>query len=169
MRHKKLAIYRKLNKRQKLNYLYRLGRGLFCVSLFLGNTLPALAADVANSQEQTTVTENTVTQTTVYGTSKEWGLTETEWARYQQLMQGPSGLWYRQLSPAAVLGLQASNPEDEKHFAEVYAEQEHQKVAHELAFNQAAFQAMRRLYPDEKMIKPFDTTPFNPGGRHNTQ
>ena len=62
-----------------------------------------------------------------------------------------------------------SQIDEEKHFAEVYAEQEHQKVAHELAFNQAAFQAMRRLYPDEKMIKPFDTTPFNPGGRHNTQ
>lgn len=132
------------------------------LNFLLINTLPVLAADVANSQEKTTVVENSTDKTTLYGTAKEWGLTDEEWAQYQRLMQGQDGLWYRQLTPPAVLGMRADSPADQQHFAEIVAQQEHDKVARELAFNKAIFMAMRRLYPDEPMIKSFDPTPFNP-------
>lgn len=122
----------------------------------------AVDSGVANSTEQSTTVATTTAATSGYGTAKDWGLTPAEWAQYQLLMQGPSGLWYRQMSPVAVLGLNARDADDEKHFADVYAKQEHQKVEHELSFNKAAFDAMRRLYPDEPMIKPLDVTVFNP-------
>src|SRR5207302_4065873 len=53
-------------------------------------------------------------------------------------------------------------PEEQQHFAQIVAKQEHDRVARELAFNRAVFLAMRQLYADEPMIKDFDKTPFNP-------
>lgn len=135
------------------------------LNLLLVSSMTVMAADVVNSQEQSTTVENSVAQTTVDSVAKDWGLTDAEWARYQQLMSGPDGLWYRQLTPPAVLGMRAEDPAEQKHFAELYAQQEHAKVARELAFNQAVFVALRQLYPDEPMIKPFDMTPFSPAAR----
>lgn len=99
---------------------------------------------------------------TVPGTARDWGLSEAEWANYHQWMQGQDAQWYRQLSPAAVLGLHAQTEEEQRHFAELVARQEHDKVARELAFNHAVYLALRRLYADEPVIQPFDKTPFNP-------
>lgn len=135
---------------------------LFIVGIFFLSSIRSFAAEVENSQEQSTVIENSIDKAGVSGTAKDWHLTKSEWEKYQKLMQGSAGLWYRHLSPTAVLGMYAENPEEGKHFAELYAQQEHQKVEQELAFNKEAFKAMKRLYPDEPMIKPFDMTPFNP-------
>lgn len=135
---------------------------LFIASSFLLNSIHTFAAEVENSQEQSTVIENSMDKAGMPGNAKDWHLTESEWAKYQKLMQSAAGLWYRGLSPPAVLGMYADSPEDEKHFAEVYAQQEHKKVEQELAFNKAAFNAMRQLYSNEPMIKPFDITPFSP-------
>ncbi len=40
-------------------------------------------------------------------------------------------------------------------------------MARELAFNQAVFMAIRRLYPDEPIIKDFDKSAFNPMSTHS--
>ena len=122
----------------------------------------AYADDVANTQEESTQIISTQNKTTVNGTAQDWGLTEAEWQDYVRLMQGADGLWYAHLSPPSVLGMQAERLEEQQHFAEIVAKQEHDKVARELAFNNAVWLAMRRLYPDEPMIKDFDKTPFNP-------
>jgi hypothetical protein len=139
---------------------------LWIVSLVLSvsslSSVSAHAAEVENSREQSTVVENSIDKIGVSNTAKDWNLTDAEWTHYQKLMQGPAGLWYRQLSPPAVLGMHADTSEEIRHFAEVYAQQEHQKVERELAFNKAAFDAAQRLYPKEPMIKPFDISPFNP-------
>ncbi len=141
--------------------LYRIAQ-LSLISALLIYSIDSLAAEVENSHEQSTVIENSTDKTSVIGSAKDWSLSDTEWMQYQKLMQGPAGLWYRDLSPPAVLGMHADNSEDSKHFAEVYAKQEHKKVERELDFNKEAFKAMQRLYPDEPMLKPFDITPFNP-------
>jgi integrating conjugative element protein (TIGR03759 family) len=135
---------------------------LFLVGMMFLGSINIFAAEVENSSEQSTVVENSIDKTSMPGSAKDWDLNEREWSQYQKLMQGPAGLWYPQLSPPAVLGMHADNPEDKKHFAEIYARQEHQKVEQELAFNKAAFEAMQRLYKGEPMIKPFDITPFSP-------
>ncbi|HVY53939.1 MAG TPA: TIGR03759 family integrating conjugative element protein, partial [Gammaproteobacteria bacterium] len=85
-----------------------------------------------------------------------------EWNQYKRWMQGTDGLWYAHMTPPAVLGMRADSPEAQRHFAEIVARQEHDKVERELAFNNAVFIAMRRLYPDEPIIKDFDKSAFNP-------
>jgi integrating conjugative element protein (TIGR03759 family) len=140
--------------------------GSRCIKIFVAATLfismHTFAAEVENSQEESTRVENSIDKTGLSESAKEWDLNDTEWKQYQKLMQGPAGLWYRQLSPPAVLGMHANNPEERKHFAEVYAKQEHQKIEQEFAFNKAALHAMQRLYPNEPMVQPFDISPFNP-------
>lgn len=132
--------------------------------LVVGLLLPLLPAmaEVANSQEITTLVETTQIKNTTLGTARDWNLTESEWQRYQLLMQGANGLWYSKLSPPAILGMNAETREEQKHFAKIAAQQEHDKIAKELAFNQALYVALRELYADEPLIRAFDVTPFSP-------
>lgn len=135
---------------------------------FLFYLLPVSASEVGNSQEINTLIESTRSQNTIPTTAaRDWGLSESEWASYVRLMQGPNGRWYPQLSPAAVLGLNATTVKERQHFADLLAQQEHDKIARELTFNHEFYLAMRRLYPLEPIIQPFDKTPFNP--RHKSQ
>jgi len=117
------------------------------------NTAP-LNAEVNNTKTQNA--ENTADQ------AQNWDLTLEEWQHYLKLMQGKNGHWYPQLTPPQILGLNADNQEDQKHFAEIVAKQEHDKLARELAFNNAVYQAMQKLYVHEPMVKPFDLSSYNP-------
>ena len=116
---------------------------------------------MSNSQETTTQVANSVTISST-SPAEDWQLTEEEWQRYQRLMQGPSGRWYRELSPPAVLGLNAATWVEQQHFARLTAQQEHDKITRELAFNQAFTAALRELYPEEPMIRRFELSSFNP-------
>lgn len=122
-------------------------------------------AEVSSNANPSTPAVNTPIVTTTPDAAQDWSLSAEEWNQYQALMQGPDGLWYQKLTPAMVLGMRAKSVEEQQHFARIVAEQEHDKVARELAFNNAVFAAMRQLYPDEPMIKAFDQTPFNPAAK----
>jgi integrating conjugative element protein (TIGR03759 family) len=135
---------------------------LFLIGGLLIRSIASFAAEVENSQEETSIVQSSTDKTSLSGNAKDWNLTDSEWTQYHKIMQGSAGFWYRQLPPPAVLDMYTDDSEDTKHFAEVYAKQEHQKVERELAFNKAAFQAAKRLYPNEPMINPFDMRPFNP-------
>ena len=118
---------------------------------------PAFADDVNNTNPQNTAVNNTADVN-----AKAWGLSVDEWKQYQQLMQGKFGKWYPQLTPPAILGLNAQTPQEQEHFAKMVAQEEHDKLARELRFNNAVYQAMLTLYADEPVIKPLDLTAFNP-------
>lgn len=133
------------------------------LALCLIGSFPAWANDVVNTQEQSTSTATTQDKVVITGTAQDWGLSDAEWQHYLQLINGTDGLWYAHLSPPSVLGMRAETREEQQHFARIVAKEEHDKVARELAFNNAVFAAMRELYADEPMIKDFDKTPFNPG------
>jgi integrating conjugative element protein (TIGR03759 family) len=126
--------------------------------LFILNS--AFADDVNNTTPQNTVVNNTAENN-----AKTWGLTLDEWNQYQKLIQGKSGKWYPQLTPAAILGLNAQTPQEQQHFAEMVAKEEHDKLANELSFNNAVHQAMLKLYVNEPVIKPFDMSPYNPASK----
>jgi integrating conjugative element protein (TIGR03759 family) len=81
-----------------------------------------------------------------------WGLHLDEWQRYETLMQGQRGLWSPDLDPIMVLGIHARSPEERRRYAELAVEQEHSRVAGELAFQRAYDEAWQRLYPDELLI-----------------
>lgn len=138
--------------------------GLLCIFLagFLFYCLSIHAAEVNNSQEISSVVQTTHVSQSLPGTAQDWGLTEDEWKNYLKLMQGQNGLWYPQLSPAAVLGMNASTEPERQHFAEMVAREEHDKVAREITFNHLVYSALRKLYASELVIKSFDKSPFNP-------
>lgn len=129
---------------------------------FLLYVLSVKAAEVNNSQEISSTVQTTLSQNTVSGSARDWSLSAVEWTRYQQLMQGPNGDWYQRLSPAAVLGLNAETDNERQHYAELFAQEQHDKIAREIRFNHEVYLAMHRLYPVEPLIQPFDKTPFNP-------
>jgi len=118
--------------------------------------------NIENTRDASIKTNNTEIDNTLLNKSKEWNLTPEEYLHYQNLMKGKSGLWYQQLTPASVLGLNADNPQGQKHFAEVVAKEEHDRLANELKFDLAIHQALLRLYPDERIINSFDMSAYNP-------
>lgn len=122
----------------------------------------AYGQDITTTQESSTITQNTIPNSTIVGTPQDWGLKQEEWSQYQKLMQGPNGHWYPYLTPPEVLGLNATTPQEQKHYAEIVAKEEHDKLARELAFNNAVHEALLRIYPNEQIIRPFNLSPYNP-------
>jgi len=135
---------------------------IICLMTLIISMQVAYAQDVQNTTVLNTATQTSTVNSTIIGTAQDWGLTSAEWAHYLKLMQGVNGHWYPQLSPPAVLGLNAENAQEKKHFAELVAREEHDKLAREIEFDSAVHDALLRLYPDEPIIKPFDLSPFNP-------
>jgi integrating conjugative element protein (TIGR03759 family) len=134
---------------------------LFVSLIFLSNAAFALD-DIINTPVKNTVSQNTELLTSQVGTAKDWGLTISEWNQYLNLMQGPSGHYYKSLSPPEVMGIQAETMEELNHYAEVAAKLEHDKLERELRFNTAFHEAASKLYAAEPLIRPFDLTPFTP-------
>jgi len=80
--------------------------------------------------------------------AKAWGLQPEEWTRYQNLMNGPLGIYSPGLDPLTALGIEARNDEERRRYAERQVQAESLRVAKELAYQQAYDEAFRRLYPD---------------------
>ena len=85
--------------------------------------------------------------------ARSWGLSEVEWRRYQQLMQGIRGsISPKTISPIEVLGIHAQNEAERQQYAEAWARAMHEDVDRILAFQHAYDTAMKRLYPNEELI-----------------
>lgn len=118
--------------------------------------------DVINTSTLNTTVQDTQSNSTQVGNAKDWELTDKEWNEYLHLMQRNSQFYYKKLSPPEILGIYASNPEELRHYAEISAKLEHDKLERELRFNVAFHEAANRLYASEPIIRPFDITPFTP-------
>jgi integrating conjugative element protein (TIGR03759 family) len=82
-----------------------------------------------------------------------WGLSETEWRRYQSLMQGIRGsVSPATISPLEVLGIHARDEAERRRYAELWAEAMWEDAERILAFQRAYVEAGRRLYPDVPLI-----------------
>jgi len=85
--------------------------------------------------------------------SRAWGLTETEWHRYKQLMQGiRSSISPSTISPIEVLGIHARDSEERRRYAEQWAQAMREDVGRILAFQHAYDEAGKRLYPNQQLI-----------------
>jgi integrating conjugative element protein (TIGR03759 family) len=82
-----------------------------------------------------------------------WDLSEVEWRRYQQLMQGIRGsISPSTISPIEVLGIHARDEAERQRYAEAWARDMHEDVDRILAFQRAYDVAGKRLYPHEPLI-----------------
>lgn len=85
--------------------------------------------------------------------AKEWGLTETEWSRYEEVMAGPRGYWSPHLDPLTALGVEARNDTERRHFAELWVRMETARTTRELAFELEHINAQQRIFPDVKPVQ----------------
>jgi len=84
-----------------------------------------------------------------------WGLSETEWRRYQSLMQGIRGsVSPATISPIEVLGIHARDEVERRRYAELWAQAMWEDAERILTFQRAYVEAGRKLYPGVQLIDP---------------
>jgi len=119
---------------------------------------PVVAADPSHTRITETGQEalSTITSTlsvTDLANARIWGLSETEWRRYQQLMQGIRGsISPSTISPLEVLGIHARDAAERSRYAESWVRAMREDVDRVLAFQRAYDAAGKRLYPNELLI-----------------
>ncbi|MBF3412631.1 TIGR03759 family integrating conjugative element protein [Burkholderia pseudomallei] len=90
-----------------------------------------------------------------------WGLDVAEWSRYQQLMQGPLGIYSPNIDPLTALGIEARSDAERQHYAELQVRAEAQRVQKELVYQHAYDAAWKRLFPDQVPVRSL-TSPSRP-------
>jgi integrating conjugative element protein (TIGR03759 family) len=128
------------------------------LGLVLAMSVPVYATNLAT----TPMTETGVVSSTTGGIvlsesertqARIWNLSETEWQRYRQLMQGIRGsISPETISPIEVLGIHARDEAERQRYADAWARAMHVDVDHILAFQRAYDAAGKRLYPNEPLI-----------------
>ena len=96
-----------------------------------------------------------------------WSLNESEWRRYQRLLQGIRGsVSPATLSPIEVLGIHARDATERRRYAERWAIAMHEDARRILQFQHAYDAAAERLFPGEPLI---DTAVLNGGAAPVTE
>lgn len=93
-----------------------------------------------------------------------WRITEKDWVRYREIMDGPRGIWTPDADPITVLGAHAKSTNDRDRLANAFVKMEYQRVLGEIAFQRAVDAAWRRNYPNQErvsasLLKPTDMQP----------
>lgn len=96
------------------------------------------------------------TQTTAPWLS--WGLTETEWAEYRQIMQGPRGTWTPNISPISVMGLNAASESERTRYAKIAARQDWQRLINERAWHLAYKSAKEEYFGQQISMIDVEST-----------
>lgn len=82
-----------------------------------------------------------------------WQISESEWRRYQSLMEGIRGsISPANLSPIEVLGIHARDEAERRRYAERWAQMMRDDADRILAFQHAYDSAWKRLFPAESLI-----------------
>lgn len=122
------------------------------------------AAGSATSSVQQLTGESTLSlNQTQNKAAQEWGLTAKEYERYQEVMQGPRGVYSPGLDPLTALGVEARSESERRRFAELQVQAERQRVERELAYQRAYDEAYQRLYPGIKAIEISSSPTAQPG------
>jgi integrating conjugative element protein (TIGR03759 family) len=143
------------------------------LSIVLAVATPVSATDITNTQldrsgpVDLSIEGNTLTESDRVR-ARLWDLSEFEWQRYQQLMQGIRGsISPSTISPIEVLGIHARDEAERQRYAVSWARIMYEDAGRILAFQQAYDSAVKRLYPNQALIdvsrlpgKSAETTDF---------
>ncbi len=127
-------------------------------TLAIAQSTPVTDAPIVSSQERTNSHAALDERQ-----ARDWGLHPDEWARYQQLMQGPLGIHSPNLDPLTALGIEARTDEERRHYAELQVQAEARRVEKTLAYQRAYDAAWQRLYPTLQRVGLTGTTLANGG------
>lgn len=108
----------------------------------------SLAGDIATARSQVRSTESAPLQHSHSSRASDWGLTEQEWSRFEEIQAGPRGFWSPNLDPLTALGVEAQSDQERRRYAQLQVKLEAQRADRELAYQHAYDAAWARLYPD---------------------
>lgn len=91
--------------------------------------------------------------------ARDWGLGTEEWTRYEELMDGPLGIYSPNLDPLSALGVEARSEEERRRYAELQVRAEARRVEKLLAYQRAYDDAWQRLHPGLQRVSLPDATP----------
>lgn len=80
--------------------------------------------------------------------STQWGLTDEEWARYQDMIRGKTGIQSPGLDPLTTLGIEARSDAERRQLAEKWVKEEFQRTEKILKFQREVDAAWGRIYPN---------------------
>ena len=84
--------------------------------------------------------------------SAEWNITEADWVKYREIMDGPRGIWSPNADPITVLGAHATSTAERNRLADAFVKLEYQRVLGELTFQQAVDAAWPRNFPNQQRV-----------------
>jgi integrating conjugative element protein (TIGR03759 family) len=119
---------------------------------------PVVATEHSSTQVKQTLQGDSPIETNTLSASdlaraRIWDLSEVEWHRYKELMQGIRGsISPSTISPIEVLGIHARDEIERQRYAESWARAMHEDVDRILGFQRAYDAAGNRLYPSEPLI-----------------
>lgn len=114
----------------------------------------AIAENVRTASPTVTPSQERPAATTLSNEQQahDWGLRAEEWTRYQQVMQGPLGVYSPNLDPLTTLGIEARSDEERRRYAELQVQAEARRVEKTLAYQRAYDAAWRRLNPSMRRV-----------------
>ncbi len=119
---------------------------------FAAVTASAQSALVTNSRDVLSQTQASTDAAHDDRQARDWGLRVDEWARYQQLMQGPLGVYSPNLDPLTALGIEARSDEERDRYASLQVQTEARRVDKTLAYQRAYDTAWKRLFPGQQRV-----------------
>ena len=131
---------------------------LAALSLIVVVPQPGIATETVNTQVTQTEQGDSSTEKIILTASDQlrarvWDLSEDEWHRYKQLMQGIRGsISPATISPIEVLGIHARDEAERQQYAEAWAQAMREDVRRILVFQRAYNAAAKRLYPNDPVI-----------------
>ena len=143
---------------------------IFLAMLLLASPqLTAWAQQPVTAQPRTTQSQERplASRTLDDRAARDWGLQPQEWARYQELMEGPLGIHSPSLDPLSALGIEARTDEERRRYAEMQVQVEAQRVEKLLAYQRAYDEAWQRLNPGMQRVNLPDGMPTTAGVRGN--
>ncbi|WP_292404220.1 MULTISPECIES: TIGR03759 family integrating conjugative element protein [unclassified Methylophaga] len=112
------------------------------IVLLLSSSTVFAGSTASSNETRSIITESTTTQTEQK--HLQWGLSESEYARYEELMEGVRGsISPDTISPLEVLGIHAQNEAERKKYARLWADMMEQDTERVLAFQRAYDEAWR--------------------------
>ena len=112
------------------------------IVLLLSSSTVFAGSTATSNETRSIITESTTSQTEQK--HLQWGLSESEYARYEELMEGVRGsISPDTISPLEVLGIHAQNEAERKKYARLWADMMEQDTERVLAFQRAYDEAWR--------------------------
>jgi integrating conjugative element protein (TIGR03759 family) len=128
---------------------------LALVLLNVGIMSPTLAQNVRTLTTPTAPGKEQTSRTRPSDEKKahEWGLKAEEWARYNELMQGPLGVHSPGLDPLTALGIEARSDEERRRYATLQVQVEARRVDKILAYQRAYDAAWQQQFSGQPRVK----------------